>query len=102
LPAGSPGAVCAHAPAAPNPSNPVKTSGNTAFISHLRCKLAAINAEDLCFVPGAICRSAFAAINEKQIETPYSELTNEEKESDREQVRKYLPLIVDALSKKRE
>jgi len=39
---------------------------------------------------------------EKQIATPYSELSNEEKESDREQVRKYLPLIVDALSNKRE
>jgi hypothetical protein len=36
---------------------------------------------------------------EKQIETPYSELTDEEKESDREQVRKYLPVILDALSK---
>lgn len=31
---------------------------------------------------------------EKQIATSYSELTEEEKESDREQVRKYLPLIV--------
>jgi hypothetical protein len=51
LPAGSSGAVCADAPAAPNPNNPVKTSGNTAFISHLHCKLATINAEDLCFVP---------------------------------------------------
>jgi hypothetical protein len=39
---------------------------------------------------------------EKQITTPYSELTEEEKESDRDQVRKYLPLIIDALSKKRE
>ncbi len=39
---------------------------------------------------------------EKQIDTSYSALTNEEKESDREQVRKYLPLIVDALRKKRE
>jgi hypothetical protein len=38
---------------------------------------------------------------EKQIETRYSELTDEEKGSDREQVRKYLPLIVDAVSKKR-
>lgn len=37
---------------------------------------------------------------QKQIDTPYSELTDEEKESDREQVRKYLPLIVDALCKK--
>ena len=51
LPAGSPGAVWADAPIAPNPNNPVKISGNTAFISHLRCKLTAINAEDLCFVP---------------------------------------------------
>lgn len=32
---------------------------------------------------------------ERLIETPYSELTDNEKESDREQVRKYLPLIVD-------
>jgi len=39
---------------------------------------------------------------EKQISTPYSDLTDEEKESDREQVRKYLPLIVDALGKKQE
>jgi hypothetical protein len=39
---------------------------------------------------------------QKQIDTPYSELTEEEKESDREQVRKYLPLIVDALCKKKE
>ncbi len=38
---------------------------------------------------------------EQQIVTPYSELTDEEKESDREQVRKYLPLIIDALGKKR-
>jgi hypothetical protein len=38
---------------------------------------------------------------ENQIATPYSELTEEEKESDREQVRKYLPLIVSAIGKKR-
>lgn len=37
---------------------------------------------------------------EIQITTPYSALSNDEKESDREQVRKYLPLIVDAISKK--
>jgi hypothetical protein len=37
---------------------------------------------------------------EKQIETPYSELANEEKESDREQVRKYLPLILDLFTKR--
>jgi hypothetical protein len=34
---------------------------------------------------------------EKQIDTPYSELSELEKESDREQVRKYLPLITKAL-----
>jgi hypothetical protein len=35
---------------------------------------------------------------EKQIETKYADLANAEKESDREQVRKYLPLIVSALT----
>lgn len=35
-----------------------------------------------------------------QIETPYSELSEKEKESDREQVRKYLPTIIKALSEK--
>jgi hypothetical protein len=36
---------------------------------------------------------------QKQIETPYPELTDKEKESDREQVRKYIPLIMQALAK---
>ena len=36
---------------------------------------------------------------EKQIATHYSELSDREKESDREQVRKYLPVIAAALSK---
>ncbi|MGB3045794.1 MAG: hypothetical protein WBB98_21665 [Xanthobacteraceae bacterium] len=30
---------------------------------------------------------------EQQINTPYADLSNEEKDSDREQVRKYLPLL---------
>lgn len=34
---------------------------------------------------------------ENQIATPYSALSDKEKESDREQVRKYLPVIVKAL-----
>lgn len=34
---------------------------------------------------------------ERQIQTEYSDLTDPEKESDREQVRKYFPLIVRAL-----
>lgn len=35
---------------------------------------------------------------ETQMNTPYSALSEEEKESDREQVRRYLPIITDALS----
>ena len=35
---------------------------------------------------------------EKQIETKYVDLSEAEKESDREQVRKYLPVIVSALT----
>lgn len=34
-----------------------------------------------------------------QMCTPYSELPDEEKESDREQVRRYLPIIADVLGK---
>jgi hypothetical protein len=34
---------------------------------------------------------------EKQIATPYAQLSEKERESDREQVRKYLPLIIEAL-----
>ena len=35
---------------------------------------------------------------DRQISTPYHELSEKEKESDREQVRKYLTLITSALS----
>jgi len=35
---------------------------------------------------------------EKQLATPYSELSEKKKESDREQIRKYLPVIAEALS----
>ena len=49
---------------------------------------------------GALLISAeFVKQWEKQLATPYSKLTDAEKESDREQVRRYLPLIVAALSK---
>lgn len=34
---------------------------------------------------------------EHQIETPYAELSEKEKESDREQVRKYLPVVLGVL-----
>ncbi|MFF2316945.1 hypothetical protein ACFVTE_11805 [Arthrobacter sp. NPDC058097] len=33
-----------------------------------------------------------------QIETPYAELSEREKESDREQVRRYLPVVIEALN----
>lgn len=33
-----------------------------------------------------------------QIETAYSELSDQEQESDREQVRRYLPVVLDALN----
>lgn len=36
---------------------------------------------------------------ERQLQTRYSDLSEKEKESDREQVRKYLPVIANALSK---
>jgi hypothetical protein len=35
---------------------------------------------------------------ERQIETPYADLPEEEKESDREQVRRYIPLVADLLA----
>lgn len=35
---------------------------------------------------------------ERQISTPYSELSEQEKESDREQVRPYIPLVREAIS----
>ncbi|MBY3323014.1 hypothetical protein HFO60_27270 [Rhizobium leguminosarum] len=38
---------------------------------------------------------------DRQIATPYAELSDVEKESDREQVRKYLPTIINALSEQR-
>ena len=37
---------------------------------------------------------------ERQLLTPYDQLSEKEKESDREQVRKYLPVIAEALSKR--
>ena len=38
---------------------------------------------------------------DEQIDTKYAELNDQERESDRVQVRKYLPLIVSALAEKR-
>ncbi|MCP1561894.1 UNVERIFIED_ORG: hypothetical protein M2438_005401 [Methylobacterium sp. SuP10 SLI 274] len=36
---------------------------------------------------------------DKQISTTYAELSDKEKESDREQVRNYIPIIIEALKK---
>lgn len=48
---------------------------------------------------GALVISAALADRwEAQIDTPYSELSEVEKESDREQVRRYLPVIASALN----
>lgn len=41
----------------------------------------------------------FAARWEAQIETPYAELSEQEQKSDREQVRRYLPTVIDALTR---
>lgn len=40
-----------------------------------------------------------AARWQAQIETPYAELSEQERESDREQVRRYLPTVIDALTR---
>ncbi|WP_313813365.1 hypothetical protein [Glutamicibacter sp.] len=45
-----------------------------------------------------IVPAELAARWEAQIETTYSELSDQEQESDREQVRKYLPTVIDALA----
>jgi hypothetical protein len=37
---------------------------------------------------------------EAEMRTPYSELTEEQKESDRQQVRRYLPVIAEVLGEK--
>ena len=37
---------------------------------------------------------------ERQISTPYAELTEEEKESDRKQVREYLPIVEEEINNK--
>jgi hypothetical protein len=50
---------------------------------------------------GLVIPAELAARWQQQIDTPYAALSEKEKESDREQVRKYLPVIAEALRKKR-
>jgi hypothetical protein len=63
---------------------------------YLHSKCVPHGEDGALLIPGYLVRRWDA-----QIRTPYSELTEQDKESDREQVRKYLPLIVEALSPKR-
>jgi hypothetical protein len=58
---------------------------------HSQC--APIGDDGALVIPGNLVRRW-----EEQIETPYLRLTEVEKESDREQVRRYLPLIIEVLS----
>jgi hypothetical protein len=47
---------------------------------------------------GALLIPAHLALKwERQTHTPYAELSDSEKDSDREQVRNYLPIIIDAV-----
>lgn len=48
-----------------------------------------------------IIPAELAARWETQIETPYSDLPDQSKESDREQVQRYLPTIIDVLTSER-
>ncbi len=59
---------------------------------HLHSKCIPQGGDGDLLIPGALVRQW-----ERQIATPYTELAEDEKESDREQVRKYLSIIVDAL-----
>jgi hypothetical protein len=60
---------------------------------YLHSKCEPIGGDGALLIPGNLVRRW-----EEQIGTSYSNLTEDQKESDREQVRKYLPLIVQALS----
>lgn len=57
---------------------------------HERC--TPVGQEGDLVIPGELVKRWVREMN-----TPYSELPEEQKESDREQVRKYLPVILDAL-----
>ena len=55
-------------------------------------KCVPVGNDGALLIPGDLVRHW-----ESQMQTHYSQLTETEKESDREQVRKYLPLIIDIL-----
>ena len=60
---------------------------------YLHSKCVSVGSDGALLIPGHLVKRW-----EEQIGTPYANLPEEEKESDREQVRKYLPLIVRALN----
>jgi hypothetical protein len=60
---------------------------------YLHSECEPIGSDGALLIPGNLVRRW-----EEQIGTSYANLTEDQKESDREQVRKYLPLIVHALS----
>jgi hypothetical protein len=57
---------------------------------HSQC--TPVGSDGALLIPGSLVKRW-----EGQINTPYSKLTEAEKESDREQVRRYLPLIIETL-----
>jgi len=59
---------------------------------YLHSKCLPVGCDGALLIPGDLVKRW-----EEQIGTSYSNLPEDEKESDREQVRKYLPLIVHAL-----
>jgi hypothetical protein len=60
---------------------------------YVHSKCSPVGNEGALLIPGHLVKRW-----EEQIETPYTQLTEPEKESDREQVRKYLPLIAQAIT----
>ena len=59
---------------------------------YLHSLCAPVGDEGALLIPGELVHRW-----EVQINTPYSQLTDEQKESDRQQVRRYLPVIVEVL-----
>ncbi|MCC7570826.1 hypothetical protein KO465_05790 [Candidatus Micrarchaeota archaeon] len=52
--------------------------------------------KDGYLIPKELCKRW-----QRQIDTPYPKLSEKEKESDREEVRKYLPIIINLLKDKK-
>lgn len=57
------------------------------------CKCSTVGSDGALLIPGDLAKRW-----EKQMNTSYAQLTEDEKVSDREQVRSYLPLIIEAFA----